>query len=70
MIFFKYGITKMKKKVLVPVAGGTEEVEAIAVIDILSRGAGTAIDFALKIVRELSGEATANKIASDIVYNH
>ena len=35
---------------------------------ITSRGVGTAIDFALELIRVLSGEEMAKKIASDIVY--
>ncbi len=39
-------------------------------IFITSRGAGTAIDFALEIVKKLSSEDIAEKIASNIVYKY
>lgn len=35
---------------------------------ITSRGVGTAIDFALELIKVLCGEAVAKKISSDIVY--
>ncbi len=35
---------------------------------ITSRGAGTSIDFALKIIELLGGKELADKIANDIVY--
>lgn len=37
---------------------------------ITSRGAGTAIDMALKVIEILGGKELAHKIASDIVYNY
>lgn len=39
-------------------------------IFITSRGAGTAIDFALEIVKKLSSKESADKIASSIVYKY
>jgi 4-methyl-5(b-hydroxyethyl)-thiazole monophosphate biosynthesis len=36
---------------------------------ITSRGAGTAIEFTLKIIEKLSGEEESREIAKEIVYN-
>lgn len=37
---------------------------------ITSKGLGTAIDFALAIIKKLKGEDTAKKIAASVIYRH
>ncbi|RRD41092.1 DJ-1/PfpI family protein [Leptotrichia sp. OH3620_COT-345] len=76
-ILSRLGILKGKKAICFP-SCEEEIVEKGAVLTkenvvtdgniITSRGAGTAIDFALEIIRELEGKEKSQKIAKQIVY--
>jgi hypothetical protein len=63
-------------RVLIPLARGCEEMEAVTVIDlprcaqievISSRGPGTAIDFALQPTESLAGMATPDEVETALV---
>lgn len=59
----------MRKKVLIPVANGTEEVEAIAVIDVLRRAGAevtvAAVNHNLQITASRQSKIVADKMFSD-----
>ncbi len=70
------------KRVLVPLAPGFEETEAVTVIDIFryrtdrvvvdgriitSRSPGTALEFALTLVEHLVGRTVSRRIAGDVL---
>lgn len=75
MVLGKAGILEAKKATCYP---GCEDGLKGAIIEnksvvtdknvITSRGVGTAIDFALELIRVLKDENTANKISSQILY--
>ena len=68
-VFGKLGLLDGRKAICYP---GMEEVTAAPVVTdgniTTSRGLGTAIPFALRLIEELSGKETAERIAKSIVY--
>jgi len=68
-------------RVLIPLAQGCEELEAVTVIDLLrraepvvvdgkvitSRGPGTAMDFALQLIESLAGKEKRDEVETALV---
>jgi putative intracellular protease/amidase len=44
----------MNKKVLVPIANGTEELEAVGIIDTLRRASGTVLEFSFQQLKSFN----------------
>jgi len=74
-ILGKMGLLKGKKAVCYPgfenqLTGATLSEDAVVKADniITAKGAGVAVQFALKLVAELKGQASADKIADDLMF--